>query len=239
MMTTPQLGLVSYLSLSKLQQLSALISEIDEARISTETGVEVQGRAGAGFAGFLGFLSANAEGNLGRRKVKTLEGSLNPYSQLHRVLRYLSDTGSVLDLEDWSRGTAPDRNLVCCRTSFRVAGDAEPDSQPDEETKTFYGNNPARSRICILRGEANGFQISLSCSLKYFGDMGMELRTDSSGGRVAEIVPHSGNYFFFDGKMPCAFDAYFFVSHVAPGAIYGSPLVMIQAETLARMQPDG
>ena len=81
------------------------------------------------------------------------------------------------------------------------------------------------SRICVISSKCANKRIVLSCSLKYFSEMGF-----SSNNEEIFIEPHSGNYHFFEGEYPARFKALIFLTGIDGNTVMGTPLFLIHSQ---------
>jgi hypothetical protein len=72
--------------------------------------------------------------------------------------------------------------------------------------------------IAILSSQIGQNTLKKACSLKYFGDMGVN--------KDGKYFPHSGNYFFFKGKIEPQFSPLFLFQGIHGKDILGSPIYL-------------
>ena len=82
------------------------------------------------------------------------------------------------------------------------------------------------SNICLLYSKSGRYMLELSCSYKYFSDMGVNPHGQQPNNEW-EVVPHSGNIQFFIGKADAHFDALLFINDVRERHIFATPLFLV------------
>jgi hypothetical protein len=85
-------------------------------------------------------------------------------------------------------------------------------------------NGTVVSDMCVIASRVSEFTINLACSLKYFSDMGGDWDDKD---KEWTVVPHSGNYHFFEGEGEAWFDAFLFINGIRGTTIMGTPLFLI------------
>jgi hypothetical protein len=85
-------------------------------------------------------------------------------------------------------------------------------------------NGMLTSAICVITSSCESMGISLSCSYKYFSDMGGSW---DERAKEYDIHPHSGNHRFFEGEAPYWFKSMIFVTGVRGNLIMGTPLFLV------------
>jgi hypothetical protein len=99
---------------------------------------------------------------------------------------------------------------------------------PGREENAFEEKGPNNgkltSSICIITSSCEDAKISLSCSYKYFTDMGGSWDEET---KEVNIYPHSGNHQFFEGETPYWFKSMIFVTGVRGNLVMGTPLFLI------------
>lgn len=99
----------------------------------------------------------------------------------------------------------------------------EPARQENAFAETGPNGGRLVSSVCLIRSEHGNYAIQLACSLRYFSDMGGHWdATDNEW----SVVPHSGNYHFFEGREEQWFDALIFINGLRNRTIMGSRLVL-------------
>jgi Family of unknown function (DUF7019) len=98
---------------------------------------------------------------------------------------------------------------------------------PARQENSYHEIGPNESNlvsdICIIRSKVGQYVLQLSCSYKYFGEMGGHY---SEYNNEWQVAPHSGNHHFFAGDVDTWFDTIIFINGTRHDAIMGSPLVL-------------
>ncbi len=118
----PYLGLISYLSLSKLEQLYGNLEPMSGMTTTETSETMVKGDLNAKLSGLLGFLSGQASGGGERRMVRVREGEQNPFSKLSDTIANFRKRNAIADLQDCikNRDTPKEAILYSLSATFAI-----------------------------------------------------------------------------------------------------------------------
>lgn len=227
-----------YVSRSKVDQL---IEQLEEEELPVKPNAP-----GDRAFDYLNYLQGLAYGTRRRRHLKDTDGIMQ---RLKAVLSHIVTAENVADLNAICTAEAGAPLEAFCYSysgSFTVVGQQKDprgvleivespddparsqmiDAGRSEQTNADVGASgmPIQSTMVELVSKCGSYTLNLACSLKYFSDMGMS-GTHKPG--AYWIGPHSGNYFFFDGRVPAWFDTLIFLNGVNGKNIYGTPLFLV------------
>lgn len=241
-----QLRYICYLSFGKVENLYAQIADFSQSKVKQTTTIQGDGKLEASTPSIFGLLKGGLEfgGRKGRELV--VEGEVEPVQKLKRIVQHLEKEKLLADLNQAIADKTAQPGYTCfayrgefqClnysgREAFRVQHKRFVRA---EEKATAYspihGISGLRTTgsMCVLPSECSNFRLYLACSMKYFSDMGgrrVTVGEKMSDDDLVEIVPHSGNHFFFAGKYKAIFDCILFLTGQKENELYGSPLALI------------
>jgi hypothetical protein len=235
---TPAMAPISYLSLSKLEQIYSSMFEYDDNKLTETTASQLGGKINGTVSGLLGFLTGGLEATGQRQMVQVKERSKNSFHKLAGVLAHFHRSGKIVALDDCiqERRTLSESAIYMATAEFSVFSGGKDEKyireekQKEDRIKVYHYDIEAVSSICVLKASLLNFDLRLACSLKYFCEMGSSrIFGQASDEDKFRITPHSGNYFFFDGAVPCEFTGLFYISQQKENILYGSPLVLFQS----------
>ncbi|MBR0283443.1 MAG: hypothetical protein IJQ81_17925 [Oscillibacter sp.] len=231
----PPLRYICYLSFSKVDNLYSQISNIEYDSIQTTNEFEVEGNAELESPSLLQIIKAKLSfGSRAQRQV-IKEGKFNHIQKLSKVMDFASRKGLIEDLsEAINKGMSNSRTvLYYISASFRCK---QHQNKP-ETSKSFSDDYlladdglAVKSGVALLEADVESKKLLLSCSLKYFSDMGARRVYAGEGDNKEDywmIHPHSGNYHFFNGFIPAFFEAIIVLNGQKGNTLYGSPVVLI------------
>ena len=189
-----------YISEFKVDQFGQQIDEYVVESMSEEKVVENNGSLSASIGKILELFSLGItfgrKGRVSTAKVK----KESIVQKLKRVLIYLSNNHDIADLMELdNRPILPDTMFATYEGEFFVSG-RDDDYAYIEST------------------EHEIYRIKLTCSLKYFSDLGL--------GREGKYIPHSGNSGFFSGAVRPRFKTLIVIQNISNGDISGTPLYL-------------
>ncbi|MFH9061665.1 hypothetical protein ACH4GM_10690 [Streptomyces coeruleorubidus] len=249
-----QLRYFSYISRGKIAQLDEQLSDLTNLTHTKVASKSAEGRVKAS-AGFKALFGGEVEGKGNRGFSTELVGNEGDLQKLKKILKHMEENEDIGDLNELCKqgpGTTLDCFAYSYRGEFWTLGTLtrERSGFVINESALRQGHDdivisrdslviPARtenalqdssrtvSNIAIIVSRCGEYDITLSCSYKYFSDMGDHRMGDS---QVFEVHPHSGNYHFFEGGEPAYFEGVVFINGVRSRTIYGSPLFLNYAQ---------
>ncbi len=229
---------ICYLSCSKIDNLYSQITDIDIDEINTKNIFEVKGNGNIETDTIFKILKGNIElGGNSAREYQSV-GKINYIQKFKKIIEYCYKTNSIVDLNKYLDKEETGEYLLYTITGEFCCGYYEMDEEVIQNEKQEADNHNEIGEkykrvgdIAILHTRTqNGTELELACSMKYFTDMGESRKIvgkDCSDDDFFEVHPHSGNYYFFKGKIKGTFEAIIVLLGSKDGVLYGSPLALI------------
>ena len=214
----------AYISSSKVNQLYTQLGGMtnETKRLSSATSRKTEGNFG------LSILSAIIPGiTFGHESEKTyeIEGKVALVNKLRDVVEKIQKTETILSLNQISN--ADDIAGAFCYhfiSEFRVETGYEMNFADKPNTDGFVaGNRYFKNPFVTIVSRIRKYRLCLACSLSNFASMGENTSPDGK----TELVPHSGNYFFFAGSVSARFEGLMLLNGRKDNVIFGSPIYLI------------
>lgn len=175
---------------------------------------------------------------LQRRILRNEEGQINHIQKFREIVSFCYKNSLIANINETDKRTGKNTPILytftgkftCdafhnCDKEFLNSEKAKADNfkLSEDSVKTI-------GRIVVLKTNIRDRILYLACSTKYFSDMGSTLRnTEPSKSKddCYEIMPHSGNHFFFSGIVDATFEAIFILNGQKDDCLFGSPVALI------------